>query len=227
MVMVACRTTIGGACLTALLVLLVACAEAPLEPAAQTVLAAPAPAPKPPLFHSSVAAVLAHQGELQLTEEQTTKMGDIDRQMLAANEAIRAANQPGGNSKDKKAATPGSGKSSEATPGSAPTNNGQDSNSPGGSGGGRGPGGGGGRGMGRGGGFRHGLPGGSSSSEAKHPDAQAQMDENDTKAYFDAEALLSQEQQLKARDIAEAYREQLYEWREAVRAQKAGAKSPP
>jgi hypothetical protein len=223
--MAACRATIGWARLTALLVLPVACAEAPLEPAAQPASAAPAPAPKPPLFHSSVAAVLAHQGELQLTEAQTTKLGDIDRQMLAANEAIRAANQPGGNGKDKKTATPSSGKSSEAAPGSAPTNNGQDSNSPGGGGGGHGPGGGGGRGMGRG--FRHGLPGGSSSGEAKHPDAQAQMDENDTKAYFDAEALLSQEQQLKARDIAEAYREQLYEWREAVRAQKAGTKSPP
>jgi len=222
--MAACRATIGEVCLAALLVLPAACAEAPLEPA-QPALAAPAPAPKPPLFHSSVAAVLAHQGELQLTEAQTTKLGDIDRQMLAANEAIRAANQPGGNGKDKKTATPSSGKSSEAAPGSAPTNNGQDSNSPGGGGGGHGPGGGGGRGMGRG--FRHGLPGGSSSGEAKHPDAQAQMDENDTKAYFDAEALLSQEQQLKARDIAEAYREQLYEWREAVRAQKAGTKSPP
>ncbi len=208
--------------MTTLLVLTMACAEAPLEPVAQPVLAAPAPAPKPPLFHSSVAAVLAHQGELQLTLEQTTKLEDIDRQMLAANEAIRAANQPGGNS--KKTAAPSSGKSSEAAPASAPTNNGQDSNSPGGGGGGRGPGGGGGRGMGRGGGFRHALPGGSSSSEAKHPDAQAQMDENDTKAYFDAEALLAQEQQLKAHDIAEAYREQLYEWREAVRAQKAGAK---
>lgn len=223
--MAACRATIGEVCLAALLVLPAACAEAPLEPA-QPALAAPAPAPKPPLFHSSVAAVLARQGELQLTEEQTTKLGDIDRQMLAADEAIRAANQPGGNGKDKKTSAPGSGKSSEATPESAPTNGGQDSNSFGGGGGGHGPGGGG-RGMGRGRGFRHGLPGGSSSDQAKHPDAQAQMDENDTKAYFDAEALLSKEQQLKARDIAEAYREQLYEWREFVRAQKAGAKSPP
>jgi hypothetical protein len=41
------------------------------------------------------------------------------------------------------------------------------------------------------------------------------MDDNDVKAYLDAEALLTEAQRTRAREIAEQYREQLFEWREA------------
>ena len=46
------------------------------------------------------------------------------------------------------------------------------------------------------------------------------MDDNDTKAYIDAESFLTEEQRPRARAIAEEYREQLYDWREAMRAKK-------
>jgi hypothetical protein len=42
------------------------------------------------------------------------------------------------------------------------------------------------------------------------------MDENDTKAYLDAEEFLTDEQKPKAREIAESYREQLYDRRAAA-----------
>jgi hypothetical protein len=47
------------------------------------------------------------------------------------------------------------------------------------------------------------------------------MDEDDTAAYEAAEELLSEEQRPRAREIAEQYREQLYDYREATRAKRA------
>ena len=52
----------------------------------------------------------------------------------------------------------------------------------------------------------------------RRSDAVRQMDDNDAKAYLDAEALLTDEQRPRAREIAEQYREQLFEWREAMSA---------
>jgi hypothetical protein len=74
----------------------------------------------------------------------------------------------------------------------------------------------------RGGGMRGGrMPRGPAGEGSKgNPEATAQdrMDENDTKAYLDAEGVLTDAQKAKARDIAEDYREQLYDRRAAAAA---------
>jgi hypothetical protein len=44
------------------------------------------------------------------------------------------------------------------------------------------------------------------------------LDDNDTKAYLDAEEILTEAQRSRARDIAEDYREQLYDRRATARA---------
>jgi len=78
----------------------------------------------------------------------------------------------------------------------------------------------------RGGGMRGGRMGGggfapSGSSAAKKTDRQGvledRLDENDTKAYLDAEGVLTEAQKSRARDIASDYREQLYDERAIAR----------
>jgi hypothetical protein len=74
----------------------------------------------------------------------------------------------------------------------------------------------------RGGGMRGGRMGGRSPTsgagggkEADHAAAlEDRLDENDTKAYLDVEAALTEAQKARAREIASEYREQLYEQRE-------------
>jgi hypothetical protein len=73
----------------------------------------------------------------------------------------------------------------------------------------------------RGGGMRGGRMGGgipAGSTGVRKTDRQAaledRLDENDTKAYLDAESALTEAQKARARDIASDYREQLYEQRE-------------
>jgi hypothetical protein len=62
------------------------------------------------------------------------------------------------------------------------------------------------------------MPRGPASVPKSNPEASAQdrMDENDTKAYLDAEEVLTEDQKAKAREIAESYREQLYDRRAAA-----------
>jgi hypothetical protein len=84
-------------------------------------------------------------------------------------------------------------------------------------GGGRGMGGGG-RGMGGGGrgtGGRSG--GGEGENRTTATSLEQQVDDQDTEAYLNAELVLTEAQQLRAREIAEHYREQLWERREAAR----------
>jgi hypothetical protein len=69
-----------------LLVLLMACATAPAEPTKP-------PAP-PPSARSSLAAVLLHSGELQLSQEQQDALEKLDEALFEKQEALRAqANQ--------------------------------------------------------------------------------------------------------------------------------------
>jgi hypothetical protein len=49
--------------------------------------------------------------------------------------------------------------------------------------------------------------------------AQDQLDDNDTKAYLDAENLLTEEQRRRAREIAERFREELWDRRQAMQKQ--------
>ena len=75
----------------------------------------------------------------------------------------------------------------------------------------------------RGGGMHGGRMGGgipsSGSSGVRKTDRQAtledRLDENDTKAYLDAESLLTDAQKGRAREMASDYRERLYEERAA------------
>jgi hypothetical protein len=84
----------------------------------------------------------------------------------------------------------------------------------------------------RGGGMHGGRMGGgipaSGSSGVRKTDRQAtlddRLDENDTKAYLDAENVLTEAQKGRARDIASDYREQLYEQRAMARRKATSSK---
>jgi len=192
--------------LTSLILLLAACAHAPAEDASPPVPAAPAP--QPPLDHSSIAAVLAHRGELHLSDDQAQRLEEMDRDLRAKNEAIRAE----GSVVHKAPATasaPQQNDPSMTRPTTDPTASGPGNTA-------------GGRGMGRG---HHRGAMGSAVQNGKRTDPESRMDQNDTDAYFAAEALLSEGQRPRAREIAEEYREQLYDYREAVRAKRSGGES--
>jgi hypothetical protein len=50
----------------------------------------------------------------------------------------------------------------------------------------------------------------------RHSDAVAQrIDDNDAQAFLEAESVLTEAQRPRAREIAEQYREQLFDWRKA------------
>ncbi len=192
--------------LTSLILLLAACAHPPAEDASPPVPAAPAP--QPPLDHSSIAAVLAHRGELHLSDDQAQRLEEMDRDLRAKNEAIRAE----GSVVHKAPATasaPQQNDPSMTRPTTDPTASGPGNTA-------------GGRGMGRG---HHRGAMGSAVQNGKRTDPESRMDQNDTDAYFAAEALLSEGQRPRAREIAEEYREQLYDYREAVRAKRSGGES--
>jgi hypothetical protein len=160
------------------------------------------------LPRSSIAAVVSHRAELGLTDEQVGEMERIDlkrdgedaatRDELAKEHKQAASGRPPG---------AGSGGSRSAPQGMR------------------------GGGM-RGGGMHGGRMGGgipaSGSSGVRKPDRQAtledRLDENDTKAYLDAENVLTEEQKGRARDIASEYREQLYERREIARSKATSSK---
>ncbi len=73
------RTSFGIVLSVALLPL--ACATSPQK--------ATPPASQPPLPRSSLAAVLEHRRELELTDEQVRRLQDLDNQLERANAAIR------------------------------------------------------------------------------------------------------------------------------------------
>jgi hypothetical protein len=164
------------------------------------------------LPRSSIAAVVSRRAELGLTDEQVGEMERIDLKRDGEDAAAREELE-----KEHKQAASG------RPPGA-------------GSGGGRsaplGMGGGWMGGGMRGGGMHGGRMGGgipaSGSSGVRKTDRQAtledRLDENDTKAYLDAENVLTEEQKGRARDIASEYREQLYEQREVARSKATSSK---
>jgi hypothetical protein len=161
-------------------------------------LAAPA-APLPPLPRSSIAAVLARAGELRLTADQVNSLRELDDNLQKAQAALRGQGR-------------GRGRGGQASGAGAPPGGGP---SMGMGGGGRGMGGGrrmgGGRGAGRG--TRPAV--GDGDAESRRAALEDKLDSQDTEAYLHAEALLTAEQQPRAREIAERYREQLSDRRQA------------
>jgi hypothetical protein len=154
----------------------------------------PSAAPLPPLPRSSLAAVLLHRDELQLSDDQVKAIQDLDEELAARAKAL-TDRPPGGARPDGGAGQP------------------------------RGSGGGGGKRMhmmgGRGGsgsapqgtagsGFR----GSSSGSPKGARSLEERLDDADTRAYLQTEEeILNPEQRDRAREIAEKYREDLYDRR--------------
>jgi hypothetical protein len=147
-----------------------------------------------PLPRSSIAAVVLHRAEIGLTDEQVGEMEQLDRQREAENAAVREEMA-------KKT------RQGQVAPSSNSSSGGM-----------------------RGGGMHGGMRGGRSPGlgGGKEGDRAATLedrfDENDTKAYLDAEGVLTDGQKERAREIASDYREQLYERRENARAKAASTK---
>jgi hypothetical protein len=154
----------------------------------------------PELPRSSIAAVVKRRAELGLTDQQVGEMERLDQQREAENAALSAALE----SKRKQAQAAGA---------SGPLSSGSGAGGRGLRGGGMGGGGmrGGGRGMRGGPG-----PAGDKGND-RQPSLEDRFDENDTKAYLDAENVLEDAQKERAREIASDYREQLFQRREQAR----------
>jgi hypothetical protein len=148
----------------------------------------PPPGSLPPLPRSSIAAVLDHKQELGLTVVQVGQLEDLDERLAQRNAALRDA--PAGPQTKPSPAKP------------------SQSGGPTMTGGGRG-----GMRMGRG------SRGGALNPERARPpeSIEERIDDNDTHAYLEAEGIvLIPEQQERAREIAEDYREKLYDRREVL-----------
>ena len=164
---------------------------------------APATSPGPggPLPRSSIAAVLAHRGDLGLTDAEVSELEKRDEALQKQVAKIR-----------------------EEFPGSS-----HGSGGPGGTGAGPSPmaappeGGGGGHHGGGGGGRHHDGSGGSSGrqdSAGRGAVLRSRLDDADTTAWLAAETVIAESRREKARDVAERYREALADRREAERAAK-------
>jgi hypothetical protein len=144
------------------------------------------PRPMVLLPRSSIAAVIAHRGDLALSDDQVERLQARDNELEKAQATLRSAF-------DRKQA----GVSSH--PAQQP-----------------------GMGMGGGGGRHRNQPR-SAAPTTPAPtlkNLEEQMDDNDTRAYLAAEAaVLSEKQRDPARDVAEKYREDLYEQRDQAERQ--------
>jgi hypothetical protein len=182
-----------------LLPLVLACATAKPVPLP------PDPATLPPLPRSSLAAVLGHRGELDLTDDQVRLLQRLDDHLQEEDAAIQAeaAKEPPPEKRKKEDTfePPMDSPSSAANPG----------NGMGMGMGGRG-----------GGGGRHGTNQFKDKPAAKpvpvDKPLQERLDDNDTEAYENAErSVLKDSQTERARDIASKYREELFDRREMAR----------
>jgi hypothetical protein len=155
----------------------------------------------PPLPRSSIAAVVQQRAKLGLTDDQVRALEEIDQEREKADASFM--DEVAQKKKAAQAASSGSGP-------------------PAGGGAGGGMGGGGMRGGGmRGGsmGGRRGSPPGGNQATAETAPAtiQDRLDDDDTKAFLDAEQVLTEAQRDPAREIASDYRAQRYERRELER----------
>ena len=211
----------------ALLLLLAAaaCASAPV--------ASEPPVDGPPLPRSSIVAVLAHRGELELSDEQAAALERADADLQVQLSRLRAeggvpaqgtvaapvhGSAPAGGMPPM--GGPGSGGptgTSGAKPGGFSMNTGpggfQASPMTGGMGGGMGGG------TGPAGAAPPGAPPGAGRRDpVKEQQAlEARFDDADTRAFLKAEAALTPAQRDRAREIASGYREQLFDRRERQR----------
>ena len=200
-----------------LLLAAAACASAPV---------AREPSPdQPPLPRSSIVAVLAHRGELELSEEQAAALEQADAELQAQFARLRAeggAPAQGSVAPPVHDGAPAGGMPPVGDPGAGgPT--GAGGAKPSGFGMNMGP-----------GGFQAsptgGMGGGPGPAGAAPPTGarrrdplkeqqalEARFDDADTRAFLKAEAALTPAQRDRAREIASAYREQLFERREQQR----------
>jgi hypothetical protein len=185
-----------------------ACASQPPPP--QPIAPVPANAAAlPPLPRSSIAAVVQHRAELKLTDDQVGALEERDRQREEENTVVREEMEK----KGQKGPSAPSSRAGSGSGGSAPQGM-----QGGGMGGGM-----------HGGGMHGGRMGGrapaSGAGGGKQADRAAtledRLDENDTKAYLDAESVFTEAQKEAAREIASDYREHLYEQREIARSKSA------
>ena len=157
----------------------------------------------PPLPGSSIAAVVQQRAKLRLTDDEVRDLEEIDQSRAKADAALL----------DEVAQKQKAAQAAGASAGSRPS-------------GGMGSGG------GTGGGMRGGRMGGRRGMQQTSPQAangtatvtiQDRLDENDTKAFLDAEQVLTEAHRDPARDIAEDYRAQRYERRQ-LEQHKSGGK---
>jgi hypothetical protein len=128
------------------------------------------------LPRSSIAAVLQHRGDLDLTDAQLQRLQARDDALEQQQAPLRDA-----------AAKPLVAKAAQATPDSAPAPSGRH-------------------------GSRHRNPTPDAKPVGQTP--QEQLDDNDTRAYLEAEAeVLTEKQRDPAREVASKYREDLYDQR--------------
>jgi hypothetical protein len=160
---------------------------------------------------SSIAAVIEHRGELDLSDQQIRDLEQRDQEREKEDAALRDEAE-----KRRK----------QAQDAKANANGGNGAGPAGVRGGGTGGGGMRGGGM-RGGGMGGRAPrtgGGNAPPTDREASLEDRMDANDTKAYLDIETVLTDAQREPAREIASDYREKLYERREKARAEAAAAK---
>ncbi len=176
----------------------------------------PAPAavpPAEPLPRSSIAAVLAHRGELGLTDAEARELERRDDAVAKRQEDLReqlSAARRGGGSRS------GGTRSGPGERGALPLSPTASALPEGASGGGhRGGSGGSHRGEGRG-------AEGAQDPAVRAAALQSRMDDADTAAWLSAESVLDPSRREKARDVAERFRETLADRREAERKAHAG-----
>jgi hypothetical protein len=142
----------------------------------------------PPLPRSSIAAVLLHRQELALDDDQVREMLEIDQKLADRNAALRSAPPA-----DDKPAKPPAGGAGRGAGGGLHMAGGRAAM----------------------GGMGAPAPPKPRSDGSAHPprNLQDRIDDNDTKAYLEAEQVLRPEQIEPARDFAEKYREELFDRR--------------
>jgi hypothetical protein len=170
---------------SALLFLALACAHAQSQPASTPETSSLAMLPLP---RSSLAAVIAHRGDLDLTAEQVDRLQKRDEELEREQATLRAA--------------------LEHRQHESPPQTGQQPAT----------------GMGGGPGGRHRNQARTNTATDAKPTVRSledQLDDADTRAYLAAEeACLTDKQRDPAREIAEKYREDLYDQRERAKQQK-------
>jgi hypothetical protein len=168
------------------------------------------PAPASPLPRSSIAAVLAHRGELGLSDAEVTALEERD---VALQKHLSEIREPHG---ANERSAPGEGATrlgkragDDAQGARAPSDNALPEGAVGANGGQR---------------HRSGRHGARTSADGRPDDPagrasrlQMQLDNADTEAWLAAEVLLPEEKRARARDVAEKYREALADAREVTK----------